>query len=77
MREKDKKYERVRRMIESDRYGLIGGAKDMIKRDLEGLIGEYFALTSPVDLDIEGEENEFTIVMTCHGCRFKRFNILK
>lgn len=74
---KERKYERVRQMIESDRFGIFGDAKDMIRRDVEGLIEEYFALTSPVRLEVEGEEDEFTIVITCHGSRFKRFNLLK
>ncbi len=70
-------YTRVKQMIESDRFGLVSGAKEIIKNDLTELLGEYFALSSPVKLEIEGEEDNFNLVITCKSCRVKRFNLLK
>ena len=74
---KGENYTRVKQMIESDRFGLVSGAKELIKSDLTELLGEYFALSSPVKLEIEGEDDDFTVVVTCRSCRVKRFNLLK
>lgn len=74
---KEKNFERVRQMIESDRFGLMSGAKEIIKNDLTELLGEYFALSSPVKLEIDGEEDNFDLIITCRSCRVKRFNLLK
>ena len=74
---RSEKYSRVKRMIESDRFGLVGGSKEMIIGDLTALLGEYFALSSPIAIDIEGDEKEFRLIISCDGCRVKRFNMLK
>lgn len=70
-------YDRVKRMIESDRFGMVGGSKELIVSDIRSLLEEYFTLSSPVKMEIEGEESEFTLIITCEGARVKRFNMLR
>ena len=70
-------YTRIKKMIESDRFGMVGGSKELIVADIQAVLEEYFTLSSPVKLDIEGDEREFTLIVTCEGARVKRFNILK
>ena len=63
-------------MIESDRFGLMGNAKDLILKDLEKLLGEYFLLCGKISLEIEGEENDFTVTVSLRAGGVKRFNVL-
>ena len=74
---KKEKYSRVKKMIESDRFGMVGGSKELIISDIKALLEEYFTLSSPVKLEIEGDEREFTLTVICEGARVKRFNMLK
>ena len=74
---KKEEYSRVRKMIESDRFGMVGGAKELIISDIRELLEEYFTLSSPIKLSIEGDEREFSLIITCEGARVKRFNLLK
>lgn len=74
---KKEEYSRVKKMIESDRFGMVGGAKELIVSDIRELLEEYFTLSSPIKLEIEGDEREFTLIITCEGARVKRFNLLK
>ena len=74
---KSETFTRVKQMIESDRFGLVSGAKELIRNDLSEVLGEYFVLSSPVKLEIEGEEDNFSLIITCQSCRVKRFNLLK
>ena len=71
------KYSRVKKMIESDRFGMVGGSKELIVSDVRSVLEEYFTLSSPVKMEIEGDESEFTLIITCEGARVKRFNMLR
>ena len=74
---KKEKYSRVKKMIESDRFGMVGGSRELILSDIGSLLEEYFTLSSPVRMEIEGDESEFTLIITCEGARVKRFNMLR
>lgn len=63
MREKN----RAERMIESDRYRLVGKSKDLIRLDIESLLKEYFCLTSPVTIEITGESDKFDLTIKAKG----------
>ena len=74
---KEKNYSRVKQMIESDRFGLMGDSKNLILRDISALMNEYFILSANVEMEIEGEENDFTVTVVCRSSGVKRFNVLK
>lgn len=74
---KKENYSRVKKMIENDRFGMVGGSKELIVSDIRALLEEYFTLSSPVKMEIEGDGAEFTLVITCEGARVKRFNMLR
>ena len=62
---------RAERMIEADRYGFVGKSKDLIRLDAERLIKEYFCLTKPVTVEINGEGDDFDLVIKSHGNRVR------
>ncbi|MBO7525439.1 MAG: hypothetical protein J6T42_01405 [Clostridia bacterium] len=70
-------FDRVRQMIESDRFGLMGNSKKLILKDITSLLDEYFVLSSGVEMDLDGEENDFTLTVTVRASGVKRFNVLK
>ena len=49
---KTKQISRTQRLIETDRLGFVNGSEELIRRDIEGLLGEYFCLNGPVKLKI-------------------------
>lgn len=63
-------------MIENDRLGLVYGSEELIRRDIENLLTEYFALTAPVSVSLvkSGDKIKIRIESECSGV--KRFVIL-
>ncbi len=63
-------------MIENDRLGLVYGSEELIRRDIESLLTEYFALTAPVSVSLTkaGDKIKIKIESECSGV--KRFVIL-
>ena len=39
---KGKQITRTKRLIETDRLGFVNGSEELIRRDIENLLGEYF-----------------------------------
>ncbi len=68
---------RIKKMIESDRFGFVNGSLNLIKRDLENVLNEYFCLTSPCEIEFYGEEENFDLIITIKGSAVRSFNMLK
>ena len=56
-----KQLSRAKKMIENDRLGLAYGSEEIIRRDREALLKEYFALTAPVTVNLVKEGDKIKI----------------
>ena len=71
------KISRVKQVIESDRLGVSSGMKEIIRRDAERLLSQYFTLNRPVTLKISGEGGKISVIVEADCASAKRFNLLK
>ncbi len=74
-----KQLSRAKKIIENDRLGLVYGSEDLIRRDVESLLREYFSLTSPVTISLlkNGDKIKILIETECSGVkRFATFGEL-
>lgn len=71
-----KSLKRVKKMVESDRLGLCFGQEDLIKRDIERVLCEYFNLSKPIEIRLipMGEKISIEILGECVSV--KRINFL-
>ncbi len=69
----NKQLSRTKKIIENDRLGLVCGSEEIIRSELENLLGEYFSLSEPVKIEFlkKGDKIEITVSATCSGV--KRF----
>ena len=74
---KDKQISRTMRMIETDRLGFANGSEELIRRDIEALLGEYFCLTRPVKLKINKNNDKIEILVVAESSTVKRFNVIR
>ncbi len=72
-----KNSQRVKKMIESDRFGFVNGSLSLIKQDLESVLSEYFCLSSPCEIEFVGEEDKFDLIIKLKGSSVRSFNMLK
>lgn len=70
---REKQILRAKRIIERDRLGLCYGSEDLIRRDIENLLSEYFALTKPIEIKLVKEANKIKIVIEGECSGVKRF----
>ena len=68
---------RAQSMLESDRFGFVSGSKEMIRADVEEVLGEYFYLPSHVKIELEPNGDRFTLSITAESCVLRSFNVLK
>lgn len=74
---KNKQLLRTKSIIDNDRLGLVYGAEEIIRRDIEDLLKEYFSLSAPVDIKLtkNGQVINIQIFSQCTGV--KRVTLLK
>ena len=68
---------RAQKMLESDRLGISYDAENVIKRDIESLLSEYFYLKKRPEVIIDGDKTHVEINITAVAKSVKSFNILK
>ena len=68
---------RAQKMLESDRLGISYDAENVIKRDIESLLSEYFYLKKRPEVIIDGDKTHVEINITAGAKSVKSFNILK
>ena len=68
---------RAKKILESDRLGLQIDAENLIRRDIESLLGEYFNLKKPPLVTLDGESENIVITVEAVAKGVKRFNVLK
>lgn len=68
---------RAKKILESDRLGLQIDAENLIRRDIESLLGEYFNLKKPPFVTLDGESENIVITVEAVAKGVKRFNVLK
>ena len=74
---RDRQISRTKRLIEADRLGFVSGSEEIIRRDIEGLLSEYFCLNSPVKLKLNKSCDKIEISIVAEGTSVKRFNVIK
>ena len=74
---KGKQITRTKRLIETDRLGFVNGSEELIRRDIENLLGEYFCLSGPIRLKIDKNYDKIEISVVAESSSVKRFNLIK
>ncbi len=67
---------RIKQVIESDRLGVSGDCKDLLKRDIADTLCNYFELKALPEIKIEAGIKGFSIYVTAEGQAFKSFHIV-
>ena len=70
-------FERIQKMIESDRFGFVNGSKEIIRSDIEELLSQYFYLPEHVKIELIGSGEKFDLSIKACDCRLRSFNVLK
>ena len=65
---------RAQKMLESDRLGISYDAENVIKRDIESLLSEYFYLKKRPEVIIDGDKTHVEINITAGAKSVKSFN---
>lgn len=72
-----KQKDRAKNMLDADRYGLVGSARELIRLDVERLLKEYFYLTEPVTAELSGDGDNFVLTVRARGSGTRTFEGLK
>lgn len=67
---------RAKKMIESDRLGLVFGSEDLIRRDVENMLSQYFSLSAPVIINLTKINGKIKIEILTECSGVKRFVVL-
>ena len=73
---KIKELKRITQVLESDRLGVSGDCKEVIKRDLKELLSNYFVLKGEVEVKIESSIKGFNLLIYAEGESFKGFKMV-
>lgn len=72
----EKQLLRAKKMIENDRLGLVYGSEDLIRRDVENLLSQYFSLSAPLVITLTKAGNKIKIKIDTECTGIKRFSLL-
>lgn len=64
---------RAKKIIERDRLGLCYGSEDVIRRDIENLLSEYFSLTKHIEVKLIKENDKIKILIEGECSGVKKF----
>ena len=73
---KQKEANRIKQVIESDRLGMSGDCKEVLKRDIADTLANYFELKSLPEIKIEAGIKGFSVYVSAEGYAFKGFHII-
>jgi len=66
---------RMREMLTQDKVGIKEGFSVALTGDLNRLLGDYFELTAPTDVDItQSEDGAYLVKICAEACRIKQFD---
>lgn len=71
-----KEVNRIKQVIESDRLGMSGDCKEVLKRDIADTLSNYFELKNLPEIKIEAGLRGFSVYITAEGEAFKSFHII-
>ncbi len=71
-----KEVNRIKQVIESDRLGMSGDCKEVLKRDIADTLANYFELKNLPEIKIEAGIKGFCVYITAEGDAFKSFHII-
>ena len=67
---------RLKKIIESDRMNFAVNGQELIKKDVTGVLGDYFTLTEPLMMKVSGEKGEYVIEIVAKADGIKAFKVL-
>ena len=67
---------RLKKIIESDRMNFAVNGQELIKKDVTGVLDDYFTLTEPVIMKIFGDKGEYVIEIVAKADGIKAFKVL-
>lgn len=73
---KVKELKRIKQVLENDRLGISGNCKEVLKRDILDLLGNYFELCSNLEIKIESCNNGYNIFIVADAMAFKGFKLI-
>lgn len=73
---KVKELKRIKQVLESDRLGISGNCKEVLKRDVLDVLSNYFQLVGGVEVKIESTNIGYNIFITAEGEAFKGFKLV-
>ena len=73
---KVKQLSRIAQVLESDRLGISGDCKEVLRRDITDVLLNYFDLKGKVDVKIESNISGFNIFISAEGDSFKNFKLV-
>lgn len=68
---------RAEKILESDRIGLKSEAEELVKKDIESLLCEYFCLEKRPKVILGSDGEQITITVEATAKAVKKFNLLK
>ena len=71
-----KEVNRIKQVIESDRIGMSGDCKEILKHDIAQALANYFELKSLPEIKIEAGIKGFSVYIYAEGYAFKSFHII-
>lgn len=71
-----KQIARAQKIIDEDRLGLVVGSEELIRRDVTGILKEYFNLTAPVYIGLEKSGDRILVRIETECSGVKKFVIM-
>ena len=70
-------YERVRKVIQTDKAVVSDGCKALVVKDVAAKLNEYFELKNLPEMEVVYENGIYRVELKFDALRVKKFNVLR
>lgn len=77
MRVTDDAFERVKKVIQTDKSVVSDGCKALVLKDVATKLNEYFELKSTPEMEVVYENGIYRVELKFDALRVKKFNVLR
>jgi hypothetical protein len=77
MRVTESDYERVKKVIQTDKAVVSDGCKALVVKDVAAKLNEYFELKSMPEMEVVYENGIYRVELKFDALRVKKFNVLR
>lgn len=77
MRVTDDNFERVKKVIQTDKAVVSDGCKALVLKDVATKLNEYFELKSAPEMEVVYENGVYHVELKFDALRVKKFNVLR